>query len=94
MSELTLRVHHCANGHSYNAVFTGPQAQDHAVAFIERKSSTCAFFESEDAPLDERHSKVINKLYPTCHHGMDGNQCMDPIGPHHFGTYEQERGGW
>lgn len=26
-----------------------------------------------------------------CHHGLDASLCMDPTGPHHFGTYEQER---
>lgn len=32
----------------------------------------------------------------TCHHGMSADLCMDPVGPHHFGTREWEmaNGDW
>ena len=41
-------------------------------------------------PIEETVLKVLNILYPQCHHGMDALLCMDPYGEHHFGTREQE----
>jgi len=63
-----------------------------AIAYAEARRSTHIIEELEDAPLDQiREAALITYLYPTCHHGMSLSLCGDPYGPHHFGTYADER---
>lgn len=44
-------------------------------------------------PVSKGEFDLLDYLYPTCHHGMDLQLCMDPYGPHHWGTMEQELAG-
>ena len=93
MQNIRIQMHNCDTGVSYSATFTGPHAEDHALAYIDRKAATHHIHEPDDqAPLDaERFPRLLERLYPLCHHGMSLGLFMDPIGPHHFGTYEQEK---
>jgi hypothetical protein len=77
------RLYH---GTGYTVEFS-TEAQ--AVTFAQRKRSTCVVSEREDSPLDG-FTDLLMELYPTCHHGMDAQMCMDPVGDNHWGTCEQE----
>lgn len=37
-----------------------------------------------------RYAVDEEEPYETCHHGMNATLCLDPYGPHHFGTREWE----
>jgi hypothetical protein len=80
---------------SWFVTFEGSDAQAWALAYIEARPG---FYFSELAYRPFSHvafPQVADKLYPTCHHGMDANGCMDPLGEHHFGTREWEMAqGW
>ena len=47
----------------------------------------------EYGPLTPSQLRLLEYLYPHCHHGMDATMCMDPYGPNHWGTMEQELAG-
>lgn len=74
--------------HHFTGVFA---TEDQAIKYATARRSTHIVSEIEDAPIDDTHAALLAYLYPTCHHGMDGRQCLDPYGPHHFGTAEWER---
>lgn len=42
----------------------------------------------------EHHPNLYAYFYPTCHHGMSLDLCMDPVGQHHYGTLAQELNGF
>lgn len=89
---VTLKAHRCDTGVTYRVVFTGPDADTRAVAYMDARGRTHAFQEDQDAPLDfVLTPATVAALYPVCHHGMDARLCMDPEGPHHFGTAAQDR---
>lgn len=46
--------------------------------------------ETEFEPGDPDEARLFDLLFPQCHHGLSLDLCMDPFGPHHFGTIEQE----
>ena len=49
----------------------------------------------EAGPLTPDQIRLMEYLFPQCHHGMDATLCMDPYGPNHWGTMEQEMArGW
>jgi len=75
--------------HRFTASFaTEIQAVDYILNHRADRNVT----EIEDKPVDLDQFPMLNAvLYPTCHHGMSLQQCMDPYGDGHFGTYEQER---
>ena len=74
--------------HRFTASFA-TQAQ--AIAYATARTATHVVEELDSAPLDDTiHAELINYLHPSCHHGMSLSLCMDPYGPHHFGTREWE----
>lgn len=90
MSKLELVVHLGWNGDEYrtmNVTFYGEQA---AVDYWNRYAATRAMFLAEGTGVPETWTRFEDLMFPTCHHGMDGNLCQDPDGPHHYGTREQE----
>lgn len=97
---IALEVHNCEAGRSIVVRWSpAPDVEDRVIDYIEARKSTHAIFEIESDPVPNEYGKVLDVLYPTCHHGMSASLCMDPVGPHHYGTYEQERqdalaGGW
>lgn len=62
-----------------------------ALAYVGARRKTHNVYEIESSPIPSDWTKLISLLYPTCHHGMSLDLCGDPVGPHHFGTYEDER---
>lgn len=72
-------------GHSYVATFANEQQ---AIAFCERKKSSCAIQEVPGSPIHEKWVGLLNTLYPICEHGLSAHLCM---GPDHYPTNEQER---
>ena len=44
-------------------------------------------------PFTADELELHERLYPTCHHGMSAELCMDPVGDNHWGTIEQELAG-
>ena len=85
MATITLGVVNVTTDISSRPTFYGPEAEAHAVAFIERKSSTCAFFEVEETEIDLRFPLLLDKLYPSCEHGLSLNLCAGPGHyPHDF----------
>lgn len=77
-------------GYHHFTVKFATEAQ--AIKYIVDHASDRNVTEIEDEPVDLDRFPELNKvLYPTCHHGLSAQMCMDPIGDCHFGTYEQER---
>lgn len=82
-------------GVSYQVTFEGPRADAQALAYMSAHKGL-GFAEVEDRPnywpsLSEAFAEA---LYPQCHHAMSLDLCMDPYGPNHFGTRDQELAGW
>lgn len=96
---LTLRAYP-QNRTGYTVKFFGPdgEADARAAAWIGSRRMTHGVeidFDAMGGPEEsDRFPKVLDLIYPTCHHGMDGRRCHDPHGPHHFGTSEQDAAGW
>jgi hypothetical protein len=64
--------------------FYGPNAEDHALAYLDRKGG----YEHPDVPIGAQYTRLAEALYPLCEHGMSADLCE---GPNHYPTYEQER---
>jgi hypothetical protein len=80
---------HTPQGTHYTVSFPSTDAGEaQAIVFIEAHP-THTFDEAEGQYLIAS-SRLMELLYPTCHHGMALDMCQDPYGPHHFGTREQE----
>jgi hypothetical protein len=85
-----IKVHvHTPQGTHYIASFPATDAgESAAIVFIEaRPEHTCRQHEDTGIIASPR---LMELLYPSCHHGMALDMCMDRYGPHHFGTREQE----
>ncbi len=82
MPQAVITVHVCRERRTYRMVVENEQA---AVAFIERKSSTCAFDAEGDIPAE--WAALTEALWPTCEHGMSRDSCY---GPDHFMSAAQE----
>lgn len=82
--EIKLEIHHCKNRVSYIAIFEGGENQ--VLAFIEERKSTHAIFEIKDSPIPEECARLLDRLYPTCEHGLSESLCF---GPAHYATYEE-----
>lgn len=97
MSRVALEVRTDGGWHRFTVRFANT-AQ--AVAYIKAHGDR-NFSEIEDEqlitesagmfPLTQGMHELLGILYPTCHHGMDATMCLDPYGPHHWGTAEWER---
>jgi hypothetical protein len=87
---ITLAVH--GGGRSYQVTFEGAHAagiQLRAMTYMGVRPDL-HFSEVEDAPVAPKFAIVLRHLYPTCHHGLSLDLCMDAYGDNHFGTREQE----
>ena len=81
---------HTPQGTHYTASFPVTDAGEAlAIVFIEARPGHT--FEGGEGKYLIASPRLMELLYPSCHHGMALAMCMDPYGPHHFGTYEQER---
>lgn len=81
---------HTPQGTHYTASFPVTDAgESQAIVFIEARPDH--HFEPVEDSGQYISRRLHDLLYPTCHHGMALGMCRDPYGPHHFGTYEQER---
>lgn len=90
-TEITLAA--WGQGISYEVTFTGPNAEDHALSYMVAKAGL-HFEDVYDRPFSyDAFPRVADALHPLCHHTMSLHLCMDPIGPNHFGTREQEMAG-
>lgn len=73
-----------------------PEAEAAALAFLARHmppytgGSDYRVFTVEDV-ADGHGEAFIERLFPTCEHGMDAALCM---GPDHFPSAQQERDLW
>jgi hypothetical protein len=86
---IALDVHLCKQRRVIRVEFRGPQAEDFALNYIERKSTTCDFSEREDEPIDyDLHPRLYRKLNPLCEHGLSAWLCA---GPQHYPYDEEER---
>jgi hypothetical protein len=47
-----------------------------------------AWFELEDAPIDQRYGRLLDFLYPQCEHGLSLQNCY---GPQHYHLDDEER---
>jgi hypothetical protein len=54
--------------------FYGPDAEDHALAFLARKDAE----EVRELPIDRAFDRLIDALYPQCEHGLDLALCAGP----------------
>jgi hypothetical protein len=77
-----------------------PSSPTYALDLAAYPYGNHAFYELEDdpvippvGPVNQDVLRLLDVLYPTCHHGMSADLCLDPIGPNHWGTAEQERMG-
>jgi hypothetical protein len=86
--DIALEIHICDQRRSYTARFA---TQDQAIDFIKSRSSTHAFFELQDEPINESEVKLLDLLYPTCEHGLDQSNCYGPQ-HYYFDEEEQARG--
>lgn len=87
---ITLEVAICNQRRSYVAKFATEQQ---AISFIERKSSTHAFYEMD---VPDSAAALLEVLYPTCPHGLSASNCYGPQ-HYYFDQEEQARGmrnGW
>ena len=73
--------------HKFTVSFS---TEDQALAWISARTATHNVSEVPGQEIPEDWTRVIDLLYPTCHHGLNGWLCMDPIGDAHYGTREQE----
>lgn len=94
---ITLDVSRCTHDApvSYLVTFQGPDAERWALAYMAARP-TYHFDQVIEAPFcSVAYPTLYATLYPTCDHGMDASLCMDPYGPNHFGTLDQELAhGW
>lgn len=68
---------------NFTVVFS---TEDQALAYFERKHTTHILTENEDAPMPDSWTRMNDKLYPTCEHGLSAWLCA---GPEHYPTDQQ-----
>jgi hypothetical protein len=79
---------------SYRVTFEGLAAEPRALTYVAARPSVY-FNEVYDAPVHPSFVALKKVLYPTCHHSLSLQLCMDPYSDAHFGTREQElANGW
>lgn len=54
--------------------FYGPQAEDHALAFLARRDA----YEIEELPIDAQYGRLLDALDPLCEHSMSLSLCAGP----------------
>jgi hypothetical protein len=90
---IKLEIHICDQRRSYLATFS---TEEQALEFAQRKASTCAVHELEEAPVDYQYARLLTWLYPSCEHGLSLSNCYGPQ-HYYFDEEEQARGmrnGW
>src|SRR4051812_31101206 len=95
MFKLTVSL---VTGHTYNVIVPNDEV---AAKFVTRKRhqvnvayvAETAQLDPEAQALPETWVSTLDVLYPTCHHGLSADLCMDPYGDFHWGTIEQELAG-
>lgn len=88
-AQIAIEAHNCDMRRSYRVVFA---TEDQALAYMEERKSTHAFFELGDEPIGDSFTRLLEEMHPTCEHGMSAALCM---GPEHYPSAEQERAmGW
>jgi hypothetical protein len=101
---IALLVHICDQRRSYVVRFYGPQAEDHALAFIAARYEAKGPNGYGNHVITEDHEEPINwvalygddrstgplydLLYPTCEHGLSLALCA---GPQHYPYDDEER---
>lgn len=85
---IKLEVRAQGGWHRYTGSFS---TEEQALAFMSDRGMTHSFGEIEEFPIPDTATRLLDTLYPTCHHGMDGRMCLDPYGDNHFGSAEWER---
>ena len=75
--DLRLTVYTEGGWHRFDAVFTGPRADELAVAYIERYSKDRSFSVTDDFD-DELFPLTTASLFPTCEHGLSESLCAGP----------------
>lgn len=84
---IVLYVQNCTTNVHYRTIFQGDKAESRAISFIESRKMTHVIYEDEEFPISPSFRDLLDKLYPTCEHGMSLSLCM---GPEHYPTREQE----
>ena len=90
---IKLEIHKCEQRSSYLVTFDGdgPEVEARALAFIEARWTTHAVHEVEDEPIAEQYGTLLDRLYPTCEHGLSLSNCYGPQ-HYYFDEEEQARG--
>jgi hypothetical protein len=84
----TLEVHICDQRRAYKVTFA---TETQAIAFLERRTSTHAFWELEGGSVPADWTKLLDFLYPTCEHGLSASLCY---GPAHYASDLEIAQGW
>lgn len=77
-TDLRLTVYTQGGWHRFDAVFTGPNADAIAVAFMDARKRTHSFSVSEDFD-EEVFPLTADSLFPTCEHGLSESLCAGPM---------------
>ena len=79
MGHISLEMTSCFTGNTYIVKFLGEDAEDKALEFFDKKKVDHAISEAEGDFIDQGYGRIIEKLYPTCIHGMSEWLCEDPV---------------
>lgn len=74
---LTLAVSQVETGAYYLVTFEGQRVERRALRWLDRKGSTHAVNEDPDHPIPRWCSRLLDRLYPQCHHGLSLDLCAD-----------------
>lgn len=75
---IRLEAHICDQRRNYLVEFA---TEDQALKFIEEKKSTHAFHTFTNFPIDEKYTRLLDVMHPTCEHGLSEANCL---GPDHY----------
>ena len=79
--DIHLDVCVCATSHYYTVIFSGLHAEQMALDYITARGRTPAFHTIDDHPIDHRYERLLDRLFPTCPHGLSERLCHNPIDP-------------
>jgi hypothetical protein len=83
MSSLVILATNVKIEHEYRVIFTGPNADAMAVAWIKAHQSTHAIGADDDFDW-QTYPLTAEALNPTCEHGLSERLCA---GPNHYPTH-------
>lgn len=89
--DIVLEMHICDQRRSYRVTFTGPRAEEFALAYVEARVTTHAVHELDDRPVPDQYAALLEWLHPACPHGLDLANCYGPQ-HYYFDEEEQSRG--